>query len=392
MIKNLIIVALITINAVFVWAFLQTPATPNPVVELVEPAQPNPITAPAPQVTLTETALPLEVTEGDYASTIDQLRAAGMDESILRQIMLATINRDHLLAQSSGLQSDYWRRDEQNREDKLNAELDWELERREQLISLFGAEIIDDPLFMDIFKPLNDTLSFLSSDKQIRLDEIQRRDEARTQNLFRNGFTQESRTDLMEQRANLQREISELLSQDESFEYQLRESRLSDRMRRGLSSFDYSESEFRDIFSIRQINEGNELSTRFVNRTEFREQREQSESEIRDYLGDSRYEEYARSQDPTYRSLQSIGDRYGNSTAEINNVYEIAKQSQDEISELRQRETLDREERIERINEIRAEAYEEIERIAGKETADSVRDNSGRLGFGRGRSSTAVRP
>ncbi len=392
MIKNLIILALITINLVFLWAFIQRAPDRPPLPQAntqssAPPAKPTPTHSNNTE----NTALSLMPEIGsDYATTIDQLRAAGMDEATLRQMMLATINRDHLTARSNDQSSPYWRPDEVGSEDKLNADLDWELERREQLIALFGLEIVDDPLFVDIFKPLNGTLSFLSSDKQIMLDELRRRDDAKTQALFRGGFTQESRSDLMEQREDLQRRISELLGADDNFEYQLRESRLAERMRRGLGSFDYSESEFRDIFTIRQTNEGNELSSRFNSRQEFREQREQSESAIQDYLGDNRYEEYARSQDPAYRSLQSIGERYGNTTAEINDVYEVTRNTQEQISALREGNTLSRDERVERMNEIRSQAFEEIEQIAGKETADPVRENAGRLGFRRGFSSRVL--
>jgi hypothetical protein len=320
--------------------------------------------------------------EGDYEGLIQRLRAEGYDETLLRQIMLATINRDHLLAKASEPNVPYWQAAKQDPEDKLNAQLRWEADRRQQLLELFGDEITNDPMFEEIFKPLNATLSFLSSDKQVRLYELQRRDEAATQSLFSGGFTQESRDDLAAQRQDLQRQITELLGTSDAFEYQLRESRLADRMRRGLDDFDYSENEFRQIFTMRLENEGVE-SSRFSNREEYRNQRQQSETRIRDYLGPDRYEEYARSQDPAYRSLQSIGERYGNSTAEINEIYAVARQTQERIDEIRNQNTLNRDERRERVSEIRADSYSEIERIAGKETAESVQENARRLGFGR---------
>jgi hypothetical protein len=397
MIKNLVIVALVTTNLVFMWAFLNLPdASPTPApspAPTVSASAPLPTALTAqPAEDVSGNALLLSKLEGlsgdNYSDDIDKLRAAGVDESILRQLMLATINRDHLLVLANQPESPYWLPDQENAEDRLNNALSWEQERRDQLIGLFGADIIDDPLFVEIFKPLNDTLGFLSSDKQIQLDELRRRDDAQTQALFRGGFTQESRTDLAEQRSNTQRQITELLGVDDGFEYQLRESRLAQRMRRELGSFDYSEAEFRDIFAIRQQNEGNEQATRFLNRGEFRTQREQSEDEIRDYLGNSRYQEYARSQDPAYRSLQSIGERYGNTTAEINDVYAIAQGTQEQINDLREGNTLSREVRTERINEVRQEAIERITQIAGEETANSVRENSRRLGFGGNFSTT----
>ncbi|MFT5562909.1 MAG: hypothetical protein ACI9Z9_002794, partial [Litorivivens sp.] len=369
----------------FVWALYQELQTTPDLEVMSQPAAMTEATKTTLEPTPTngaEQSIQLVSTDGDYETLADQLRLAGYDESLLRQILLATINRDHLLAAANEFKAPYWQAVDKDPQAKLTLQLEWEADRRQQLLALFGTEIASDPLFEEIFKPLNDTLSFLNSDKQIKLYELQRRDEASTQSLFSGGYTQENREDLQSQRQDLQRQIAELLGTEDAIEYQLRESRLADRIRRGLGNFDYSEQEFRQIFAIRQENEGVEFN-RFANRTEYRQQREQSETRIRDYLGPDRYEDFARSQDPAYRSLQSIGERYGNSTAEINEVYSIGQDAATQIDELRNRNTLSRDERQQRASEIRAESYDEIERIAGKDTAESVRENSRRLGFGR---------
>jgi hypothetical protein len=393
MIKNLIILALTTISGVFAWTLYEMQTSAG--AEIVDqPAAMATTTKTAPKTqspTPTETASTpnadqsvhlVSIGDGDYETLAAQLRDAGYEESLLRQIVLATLNRDHLLAEANEFKALYWQAADKDPEAKLSLQLDWESDRRQQLLALFGTDIANDPLFEEIFKPLNDSLSFLNSDKQVKLYELQRRDEAKTQQLFADGFTQESREDLQSQRQNLQRQIAELLGTEDAFEYHLRESRLADRIRGGLSEFDYSEQEFRKIFAIRKENEGVE-SSRFSNRAEYREQREQSEARIRDYLGPTRYENFARSQDPAYRSLQSIGERYGNSTAEINEVYSVAQAAATQIDELRNRNTLNREDRQQRMSEIQSESYAEIERIAGKDTAESVSENSRRLGFGR---------
>lgn len=387
MTKNLIILALVTMNLVFAWAFMQSSSSAK---QVPEPSNPFTNAQPAAQTTngaastlQTKPVASTEIDSLEYSSSVEQLRQQGFSEDTIRQLMLAQINEDYLRTQIDSSATPYWLPNENDAEAKLSEALQWEADRRQQLIDLFGNDIVDDPLFTHIFKPLNSTLSFLSSDKQIRLDELQRLDEARTRALFQNGFTEESRDDLAAQRAQLQREITELLGTTDDFEYQLRESRLAERMRRGLGSFDYSEQEFRDIFSIRQEVEGNQSNGFLMDRSEFRRQREESEARIRSYLGDTRYQEFARSQDPAYRSLQSIGERYGNTTAEIDDVYTITQETEQKIDELRASNTMDREERIEKINEIRSEAYEQIEQIAGKDTAESVQENARRLGFGR---------
>lgn len=390
MIKNFIILALVTINGIFGWTLFQeiqpadAPAlsgTQAAVVNQTPESLDSEIQGSFAKGFVAKQARQILSIDSDYESLIDQLRDAGYDEPLLRQIILATINRDHLLLQSNVAKAPYWQPVNKDPEEKLTKQTAWEADRRQQLLDLFGTDIVDDPMFEEIFKPLNDSLAFLSSEKQIKLYELQRHDEAKSQNLFSGGFTQETREDLQAQRQNLQRQIAELLGTTETFEYQMRESRLADRMRQGLNDFDYSEQEFREIFTIRQENEGVDFS-RFSNRADFRVQREQSEARIQDFLGPSRYEEYARSQDPSYRSLQSIGERYGNSTAEINEIYAISLDASDQISQLRDSSSLSREDRQQRTGEIRQESFDKIERIAGKETADSVKENSRRMGFG----------
>jgi len=386
MIKNFIILALLTIISIFGWAMFQEiksadVPTPPLIQALVVKQLPELRDSETQESLAKQTPLLLNI-DSDYESLIVQLRDAGYDESLLRQIMLAMINRDHLLLEANAAKNPYWKPANKDPEEKLTKQITWEADRRQQLLDLFGSAIVDEALFEDIFKPLNDRLAFLSSEKQIKLYELHRRDEAKSQNLFSGGFTQESREDLQAQRQNLQRQIAELLGTTETFEYQMRESRLANRMRQGLNDFDYSEQEFREIFALRQENEGADFS-RLSNRADLRAQRENSEARIQDFLGPSRYQEYARSQDPAYRSLQSIGERYGNSTAEINEIYSISRDASDQISQLRDSNSLNQEERQQRMGEIHQESFDKIERIAGKQTAESVKENSRRMGFAR---------
>lgn len=377
MVKNLVILSLLTINGIFGWNLYHA-SNNSPDTQPVNPSQKTIVV----EKIITQPDQAPQLINNDYAGMVAQLREAEYDETLLRQLVLATLNRDFLQAKINEIKTPYWQANNQDPEQELNLELQRETDRRTTLISLFGEEIAEDPMFADIFKPLNDSLPFLSSDKQIKLDQLQRRDQVNSEALFANGFTQEGREDLQQQRQNLQQQIEELLGTEDAFEYQLRESRLADRLRQGLDNFDYSEREFREIFSIREANEGVEFS-RFNNRQEFRDQRRESEAQIRDYLGPGRYEDYARSQDPAYRSLQAIGERYGNTTAEINDVYEVTYEAQQQIDQIRSENRHDRDERRELIGAIRNESYEKIEQIAGEETASSIQDNSRRMGFGR---------
>jgi hypothetical protein len=89
MIKNLIILALMTINGVFVWALYQELQTTPDLEVMSQPAAMTEATKTTLEPTPTngaEQSIQLVSTDGDYETLADQLRLAGYDESLLRQI------------------------------------------------------------------------------------------------------------------------------------------------------------------------------------------------------------------------------------------------------------------------------------------------------------------
>ena len=84
----------------------------------------------------------------------------------------------------------------------------------------------------------------------------------------------------------------------------------------------------------------------------------------------------------TFHSLQSIGDRYGNTGDEILAVYEITNKARTEIANLKGKQELSRDERYAQSQIIKQNAFNKIEQIAGQETAESVRQNARRMGIG----------
>ncbi|MEO2178064.1 MAG: hypothetical protein ABGY96_28780 [bacterium] len=383
MAKNLVIIALFTLNISFGWILFSrthpAPAETKPTtIQAIQTTDSMAIRRETPTVTAhavnEPSALLVPTSSHGYSGFAMQLREAGYDETLVRQILGATIDRDHRSNEWMEQPTPYWVLSNREPEDDVRQELDWLGEKRQQLRDVFGDDIVDDPLFQNLFKPLEDNLSFLSSDKQIELFEFQQLSEAKTDALFIRGYTREAREDRMVEIERLSAQIREALNPEEFFEYELRESSLASSMQRSMNSFDYTEQEFRDLFSIRAENEGSEY-TRSTDRTRLREQRELSSEQIKNYLPPERYAEYARSQDPVYRSLQAIGDRYGNSREEIVAVYEITTQVKTEIDNIRNMEGLSRTQRLDQQAQIQNDSYTKIENIAGKDTADSVKKN-----------------
>jgi hypothetical protein len=399
MIKNFIIIASVTANFSFLFYFYKnlnedvstysipelSPASKmsttllseNNVIETPSAIVPDSKIASAGTIALSE------IWESkNYTNLADLLRSQSYPEDLVRQIVLATISRDQLLSTQELDSAPYWfeKKTDQSASDFMLDEL---ANKRLMLVSIFGADIIQDPLFETLFKPLNDSLSFLDSDKQVAVDETRKRASMSALQRSRGGFITEMRDDRFREAEELEASLRAILTADEFTEYELRESRLAARMTETMATFDYSELEFRDIFTIRRNNEGSEF-TKLKDRQSYRERRTASNEEIKNYLGDQRYQEFERSQDPAYRSLLTIGERYGNTTSEITEVYEISRATETEVSEIRSDKSLTRNQRREMIEETRSRAMEEITKIAGERSAKSIESNANRFRRFRG--------
>ncbi len=383
MIKNLIIVALLTINIVFGITLIQRttsddPALAAPVTHPGDPVTPATVTA-AKLVGLESRpggASAAELTQDTpLQELILELREAGLDESLVRQMVLAAINLERSTRLESSVATPYWKKPQASAVDAINRRLVWQADQRLMMLDLFGEDAANDPLFAHLFKPLNDSLPFLDSDKQIALFELQSRQDALNRQAMRGGMTRESREEMIARREDFDTSVSAILSPEERFEYDLRESRAADFLRQGIAEFDYSEQDFREIFAIRQTTAQDLAGERRPDTRDVMDQR------ISDYLGEARFEEYQRSQDPAFRSLKQIGERYGNTDAEVIAMYDETQKAQAKLKTIFQDETISREAKRAQTEAIWSETIEHIEKVAGEDAAASVRANGSQLGM-----------
>ncbi|XOV87432.1 MAG: hypothetical protein ACFHX7_21165 [Pseudomonadota bacterium] len=382
MIKNLAIVALLTTNLVFGVALMQRGLEDNPVTSVAVNSGKPPARAAAPGTAMSiPDTTPSGQTTPDLSQDaplpdlVQELRAAGLPERLVRQMVLSALSLERPGPAESVLDTPYWRQPETSVIDSVNRRLNWQAEQRLMLVDLFGEAVVDDPLFAHLFRPLDNSLPFLTSDKQIALHELKARQDALNREAIRGGMTREAREDMMLRREEFDLSLSTLLSPTERFEYDLRESRAADALRRDLSLLDYSEQDFREIFAIRRETAESLVGERRADTRDVMEQR------TRDYLGESRFEEYQRSQDPAFRSLTQIGERYGKSDAVVIAMYDETRQAEAKMRAIFQDETISREDRRARTETVWNETLARIESVAGPDAAASVRANGSQLGI-----------
>jgi hypothetical protein len=324
----------------------------------------------------------VDFSTSDHFALIEQLQEQGMPDEFVRRIMLASINMEMSdLARERDLDNQYWQSAKPNREEQVQQELKLAVDKRTLLRQLFGDSVENDLVFEDLFRPYNKTLDFLSSDKQIALFETVELNQAQSRDLFGPGFIREQMQDRRTLQADMMTAIQELLTPDEYFEYELRESRDANIMRRTMAGFDYTEQEFRDIFEIRndsqQLAQASYMNMRDPKaRAAVAEARDDQERRIAEYLGTERSEELKRLQDPVYQSLVAIGDRYGSSERSIITAYEVTTEFRTQVGEVRSDQSLSGEERRSQMEQLSEESLEEIKDLVGEEAAASIQNNA----------------
>lgn len=393
MIRNLLIVASVTLNALLAYHLLSRTnseqSAPVDTASVLKAAiSISPPAGPAPEPVYVTTSKPIDTT-GDYFEYLDSLRAQDLPEELIRQLLYAIISQDYRDLEKLEENEEYWKLNRSSRKDQLLRKLVKSAEKRDLLRQLFGDEVENDPAFEDLFKPYNASLGFLDSEKQLALQAAVLTNQAKVADLFGSGFTREAMRDRQLANEDLQAGIQEILTADEYLEYQLRESRTAEMMRRTLDGMDYSEQEFRDLYAIRsefdeQLQGGDFFrgSSRSQAGTEIRDERDQR---VREYLGDDRYQEYARLQDPVFRSLLSIAERYNTGESTMIEVYEVSTDSTARINDIRNDDSGSREERRAAIQVINDETNEQVIELVGEEVAQSIRENSTAFRFRRPR-------
>jgi hypothetical protein len=123
--------------------------------------------------------------------------------------------------------------------------------------------------------------------------------------------------------------IEQLLTGQELFEYDLRESAISQRL--ALSGFAFSEAEFRAVYQIVATSAPDKAGAAPAPNRLIASDHEPA---LRSALGD-RFEEFMRSQDANYQLLAAIGVEHGVDASAIDDAYDIVRSAEERVEKLR---------------------------------------------------------
>ena len=186
--------------------------------------------------------------ELDYQELLDR----GLTENQAKRLIFAELQYIHRDTESEEPDI-YWEKTEAARTALIRQKYTSQQQVRDALIVHFGQAAREEPIFIDVFRPLQKQFPFLTSKEQIALQKLQIDSQIsmlsvqQTQDIFSlNPSNLDQFPPIMPKTLSL--DISHILDEDSAFEYNLRMSTLAHQLRN--SGVDFSEETFRKTYQI----------------------------------------------------------------------------------------------------------------------------------------------
>lgn len=335
---------------------------------------------------------------GDAEGLRDELRAAGVDEELIRTIVSARIwkryeSRFKALQPDADSTKPWWKNDDdggywgsQSKEQRaamktLQAEIKAESER------VLGK----DPRSESMNPWLERQYGFVSADKREALQELEQDYNELSSELQRESRGFQMPLDAEKARFlqdEKRRDLALILTPEEMADYDLRQSRTAQNLRWQMTKMDATEAEYRAIFEIRKefddlYNEydGFGNRTRRNNDPEARKERGEAEkamkAQIKSALGPERYQAYVRSNDHDYQQLQSATKRFQLPADTPAKIYDLRDEFPKKAMLVADDPNLTPEEKKAELGKLAGEARDRVKATLGADVAQVYFDNNG---------------
>ena len=336
-----------------------------------------------------------EVESSDYRKYIANLRAINCPEATIKDIILTDILKLYAAQRGqfyhNGHPFNFWETDEKQ---KLNAR---QLEQREKQLAAIDKEIpsvLRELLGINYEREINkyfvDTnederrLSFLPGDKRNQLLVLRDKIEGLRERVLENANGNPSAADLEALRQieeQRKAELGKLLSGSELAEFELRVSETADQLRADLIGFNPSESEFRQIFELqRAVKEQFEFADtgKEAVQKEKAEAQKAVQEEIKRQLGEARYADYERAQNPDFRDACVFSEVYELPVSTAQTIFEIKQIAEAEKQNLLANSAIQEHDRLEALKAIQAETEKALRATLGSKVFASYSQSTGK--------------
>ncbi|MEW6303561.1 MAG: hypothetical protein AB1705_08830 [Verrucomicrobiota bacterium] len=320
-----------------------------------KPAQPQVIVKQAPPVVVKEPEIVTVVKTNDfkwaqlesedYRTYIQRLRAIGCPEETIRDIIISDVEKlmapriKALALPKKDLT--YWESEEKELEDPRAyheaalQQLEVDFEKRDIVQELVGVDLVAERMKAqgqeDYF---GQRLAFLPEDKRIEmrklLERYNRTEAAMREKVWAEGetLTPEDEAQIRQIQQRRETEIAALLTPEEWRQYELWLSPTSYKVRDSLFGMNVSEGEFLAVFQAQKEFDSQwawtDLSDDSV-REAYEAATGKFQAGLRQTLGETRYRDYERAQDPDFRQLSIAAARNQVPRKKAEEVYEVKR-------------------------------------------------------------------
>ncbi len=325
-------------------------------------------------------ALASGLKKNDPAAVRDQLRALGVSDDIIRGVLHALVYRKvHSLQQQITLsqqkKNTFWKMPagmfsiDQMTKDQRAAMRESMRSAAREMDSLMGPDPEDQGAFRT---------SFLPADKAAKV-----RDLERDYTDLRTDVVAEARDFRMpadeKQLAYLEQEkradLAAVLTPQELADYDLRSSPTANRLRFQLQNqgFDATETEYKAIYTAQKA-----IDDQFANNPvsgsrlqDYQQAQRQADAELRTELGEARYTDYVRSQDPDYRALESAVKRFNLADSAVSQTYQARDQALASSQIIANNTNLTDDQRRQQLQELADQTRAQIQTALGPDASNA---------------------
>jgi len=335
----------------------------------------------------------------DYKEYIARLRAFGVPEKVVRDIIIADVTKLYrprfaaLRPPKQPKNPNFW----ETRNQGYNPERNMTKEQREQTSALRKEQtaLIKELLGADVYEAIakdsgapdwtERQYGALSKETRDKVSEMQQRFQEAQSELYAKAdgyIDQDTQAEVAALRKKLRGELATVLTPEQLEEYELRNSETAQRMRYELSWFEPDEKEFRAIHAAKQAQEeitallNPEVENTEATRDEIKalqKKQKELEASLAESLGTNRAREYQLVNQYEYRSLLDGGV----SKEAVLQITDIKAEVEKATAKVRNDKTLTKEERATTLQALKAETDKTLNELLGERRAKAYQNQGG---------------
>jgi hypothetical protein len=348
-----------------------------------------------------------EVESADYKEYIAKLRAVQCPEETIRDIIIADINKLYapreapfkVVIEAPEDGGGDWHADRPRRQANFERRKQLHAIQREKnalLKELLGIELPLEPLrgrdsrSYELFEAAFNALPAHKRDAVRAIQENYWQMSDALKDKYDHKRTPEYLEEYRRINEDRKGKLTAVLTPEELEDYDMRHSNVARNLQSSLQGFSPTEEEFKTIYRLRkEIEEphggllgivtpvdaqGNPIP---VAQESSAERRQRLNEQVKEALGPDRAREYELSQDSTYRTLGSLGQRYGLSSDAVMQSYELQQTYRTQQRELANNRSLSNEERNAALKQVRENHFKQFSELIGERAARAYQRSRG---------------